>query len=57
MRDADAESRDYRADGTATGANRLRVPQMRVCHERVDGRGGPFDGSGAGGIQVFIAVR
>jgi hypothetical protein len=46
MRDEDAESRDYRTDGTPTGAGRLRVPQMRVCHERVGKRGGQFDGSG-----------
>jgi hypothetical protein len=48
MRDADAENPDYRTDGTPTGAGRLRVPQMRVCHERVGKRGGPFDGSAPG---------
>jgi hypothetical protein len=44
MRDADAESGDYRTDGTPTGASRLRVPKMRECHERVGKRGGPLDG-------------
>jgi hypothetical protein len=52
MRDADAESRDYRTDGTPTGARRLRVPKMRVCHERVGKRGGPVDGSMPGGTRL-----
>jgi hypothetical protein len=45
MRDADAESRDDRTDGTPTGASRLRVSKMRVCHERIGKCGGLVDGS------------
>jgi hypothetical protein len=52
MRDADAESRDYRTDGTPTGAGRLRVLKMRVCDERLGvKRDGPPDGSGRGGTR------
>jgi hypothetical protein len=52
MRDADAESCDDRTDGTPTGASRLRVPKMRVCHERVGKRGGPVVGSMQGGTRL-----
>ena len=58
MRDADAESGDYRTDGTPTGASRLRVPKMRVCHERLGAkRNGPPDGSATEGWRRSRLAR
>jgi hypothetical protein len=57
MRDADAKSRDYRTDGTPTGASRLRVPKMRVYHERVGKRGGPFDGRASEGSRGLTILQ
>ena len=53
MRDADAENRDDRTDGPPTGPGRLRVPEMRVCDERLGvTRDGPPDGPGGRGYQL-----
>ena len=44
MRDADVENRDDCTDGPPTGPRRLRVPEMRVCDERLGvTRDGPPD--------------
>jgi hypothetical protein len=50
VRDADAENRDDRTDGAPTGPSRLRVPEMRVCDERLGvTRDGPPGGPAPGG--------
>jgi hypothetical protein len=58
VRDADAENRDDRTDGPPTGPRRLRVPEMRVCDERLGvTRDGPPDGPAGRGYQLTHPPR